>query len=164
MDWNNTLRSMLDEKRQKSAAERERKLKREQEFEKKQAELKGLAESKAAAAAAKEKETQIKVVSDLIMHDKKLKEKLQNKEMALKQKIDIANQVSKVAEEKCILMKEGQKRKEDEKLNEYINKVQERKKQVAANTKREVEDRETAKERLERIKEEQKWKAREAAR
>ena len=48
---------MLEEKRQKSADEKERKLKREQEFERKQAELKGLAESKAAAQAAKEKET-----------------------------------------------------------------------------------------------------------
>ena len=154
MDWNDTLKGMLDEKRQKSADEKEKKKKREQEFERKQAELKGLAESKAAAAAAKEKETQIKVVADLIMHEKKIKDKMQNREMALKQKIDVANHVTKVAEEKCILMKEGQKKRDDEVLNEYINKVQERKKQVAQNTKRITEDKETAKERLERIKDE----------
>lgn len=51
-------------------------------------------------------------------------------------------------------MKEGQKKRDDEVLNEYINKVQERKKQVAQNTKRIIEDKETAKERLERIKDE----------
>ena len=62
------------------------------------------------------------------------------------------------------MMKEGQKKKEDEKLNEYINKVQERKKQVATNTKRIVEEKESAKERLARIKDDKKWKAREAAR
>lgn len=62
------------------------------------------------------------------------------------------------------MMKEGQKKKEDEKLNEYINKVQERKKQVATNTKRVVEEKESAKERLARIKEDKKWKAKEAAR
>lgn len=83
-DWNYTLKSMLEEKRQKSADAKERKAKLEQDFERKQAELKGLAESKAAAQAAKEKETQIKVVSDLIMHEKKIKEKMINKEMALK--------------------------------------------------------------------------------
>ena len=62
------------------------------------------------------------------------------------------------------MMREGQKKKEDEKLNEYINKVQERKKQVATNTKRVVEEKESAKERLARIKEDKKWKAKEAAR
>ena len=62
------------------------------------------------------------------------------------------------------MMKEGQKKKEDEKLNEYINKVQERKKQVATNTKRVVEEKESAKERLARIKDDKKWKAKEAAR
>ena len=61
-------------------------------------------------------------------------------------------------------MREGQKKKEDEKLNEYINKVQERKKQVATNTKRVVEEKESAKERLARIKDDKKWKAKEAAR
>lgn len=62
------------------------------------------------------------------------------------------------------MMREGQKKKEDEKLNEYINKVQERKKQVATNTKRVVEEKESAKERLARIKDDKKWKAKEAAR
>ena len=62
------------------------------------------------------------------------------------------------------MMKEGWKKKEDEKLNEYINKVQERKKQVATNTKRHVEEKESAKERLARIKGDKNWKAREAAR
>ena len=62
------------------------------------------------------------------------------------------------------MMKEGWKKKEDEKLNEYINKVQERKKQVATNTKRVVEEKESAKERLARIKDDKKWKAKEAAR
>ena len=100
----------------------------------------------------------------MIMHEKKLKEKMQNRDMALKQKMDVANHVAKVAEEKCILMKESQKKREDEVLNEYINKVQERKKQIAQNTKRITEDKESAKERLERIKDEQKFKAREAAR
>ena len=61
-------------------------------------------------------------------------------------------------------MKEGWKKKEDEKLNEYINKVQERKKQVATNTKRVVEEKESAKERLARINGDKKWKAKEAAR
>lgn len=62
------------------------------------------------------------------------------------------------------MMKEGAKKKEDEVLNEYINKVQERKKQVATNTKRIVEEKESAKDRLERIKGDKKWKAKEAAR
>ena len=62
------------------------------------------------------------------------------------------------------MMKEGWKKKEDEKLNEYINKVQERKKQVATNTKRVVEEKESAKERLARINGDKKWKAKEAAR
>ena len=34
------------------------------------------------------------------MHEKKIKDKMQNREMALKQKIDVANNVTKVAEEK----------------------------------------------------------------
>ena len=62
------------------------------------------------------------------------------------------------------MMKEGWKKKEDETLNEYINKVQERKKQVATNTKRVVEEKESAKERLARINGDKKWKAKEAAR
>ena len=42
--------------------------------------------------------------------------------------------------------------------------MQERKKQVATNTKRVVEEKESAKERLARIKDDKKWKAKEAAR
>ena len=87
-----------------------------------------------------------------------------NKEMALKQKIDYANNLGKTAEEKCLMMKEGAKKKEDEVLNEYINKVQERKKQIATNTKRIVEEKESVKDRLERIKDDKKYKAKEAAR
>ena len=42
--------------------------------------------------------------------------------------------------------------------------MQERKKQVATNTKRVVEEKESAKERLARIKDDKKWKAKEATR
>lgn len=42
--------------------------------------------------------------------------------------------------------------------------MQERKKQVATNTKRHVEEKESAKERLARIKGDKNWKAKEAAR
>ena len=108
--WNETLNNMREEKRKKSADEKERKAQREAAFEQKQKELKGLAESKAARQAAIEKETQIKIVADLILHEKKYQEKMQKREEAVKQKQDVANQITTKAAEGGNYKREEQKR------------------------------------------------------
>jgi len=93
-------------------------------------------------------------VADLIMHEKKYEEKLQKRNEAIKQKQDVANMVTTKAVEAGNFKKEESKRKEEERLNDYMNKVQTRKKQAAEAKKRIVEEKESAKERLVRVKQE----------
>jgi len=110
----------IEEEKKRNDKINQAKLKDKEAFELKQSELKGLTEGKAAEKARKEKDLRVKIVTDLILFDKKHVDHAYKKEEALLQKKEIAAISSIKAANGYQRKFEEQTKKEEDTLNAVV--------------------------------------------